>query len=128
MRMLAAEYGADIVYTEEMIDKRCVAAGAPRCSATLEHMRRGLTHGGLECRLITSERVENDALGTTDFVDKKGSVRVACGAREPTRGSARCHNALTNVRRCQLVFRTTPLERHRVVAQLGTACAGAYLK
>jgi hypothetical protein len=23
MRMLAADYGADIVYTEEMIDKRC---------------------------------------------------------------------------------------------------------
>ncbi len=31
MRMLAAEYGADIVYTEEMIDKRCVVEAASAC-------------------------------------------------------------------------------------------------
>jgi len=67
LRMLAAEYGADLTYTEELIDKRLLA-----CS-----------------------RLENQALGTTDFVDKKGG----------------------------LVFRTTPLERRRVVLQLGTADA-----
>lgn len=40
MRWLAAEYGCDIVYTEEMIDRKCVAscflllAYAERLSAT----------------------------------------------------------------------------------------------
>ena len=47
MRMLAAEYGADLCYSEELIDRRLGA-----CS-----------------------RVLNDALGTTDFVDASGVVR-----------------------------------------------------
>jgi tRNA-dihydrouridine synthase 2 len=67
MRWLAAEYGCDIVYTEELIDKKIVA-----CTV-----------------------VQNEALKTTDFVDKSGGV----------------------------AFRTTPEEKHRLVAQIGTAGA-----
>lgn len=67
MRWLAAEYGANVVYTEEMIDKKVLA----------------------------STLVKNDALCTVDFVDKSGG----------------------------LVFRTTPQEKHRLVAQIGTASA-----
>ena len=66
--------------------------------------------------LIASTCVQNEALGTTDFVDSKGSVRARRRAAERLRGVTR---------RAQLVFRTTPLERHRVVAQIGTACPGA---
>ncbi|KAK1304542.1 hypothetical protein QJS10_CPB11g00857 [Acorus calamus] len=67
-RMLAAEYGADITYGEEIID-----------------------HKMLKC-----ERVVNEYLGTTDFVEK-GTGGV--------------------------VFRTCPEERDRVVFQMGTSCA-----
>jgi hypothetical protein len=45
MRMLAAEYGADIVYTEEMIDKRCVGKAASACMAALTtHLLTALPH------------------------------------------------------------------------------------
>ncbi|KAK1325501.1 hypothetical protein QJS10_CPA01g02280 [Acorus calamus] len=71
-RMLAAEYGADITYGEEIID-----------------------HKMLKC-----ERVVNDYLGTTDFVEK-GTGGV--------------------------VFRTCPEERDRVVFQMGTSCAARAL-
>jgi hypothetical protein len=80
-------------------------------------------------RLIAAERVENEALGTTDFFDKSGSVsarprvwRCVCVA------ALRCLRPAERPprRHAQLVFRTTPLERHRVVAQLGTASAGAH--
>ena len=68
--------------------------------------------------LIASTCVQNEALGTTDFVDSKGSVRARRRAAERQR-------ALFLTLSAQLVFRTTPLERHRVVAQIGTACPGA---
>ncbi|KAK1272519.1 hypothetical protein QJS04_geneDACA015222 [Acorus gramineus] len=71
-RMLAAEYGADITYGEEIID-----------------------HKMLKC-----ERVVNDYLGTTDFIEK-GTGGV--------------------------VFRTCPEERDRVVFQMGTSCAARAL-
>lgn len=48
MRLLALEYGADIVYTEEIIDKR----------------------------LLGSERVENTLLGTVDYIDRKDNTLV----------------------------------------------------
>ena len=48
MRLLALEYGADIVYTEEIIDKR----------------------------LLASERVENTLLGTVDYIDRQDSTLV----------------------------------------------------
>jgi tRNA-dihydrouridine synthase len=35
MRMLAADYGADLVYTEEMIDKRCGCAEREACARLL---------------------------------------------------------------------------------------------
>ena len=48
MRLLALEYGADIVYTEEIIDMR----------------------------LLASERVENTLLGTVDYIDRRDSTLV----------------------------------------------------
>ncbi|GAB2279245.1 tRNA-dihydrouridine(20) synthase [NAD(P)+]-like protein [Dionaea muscipula] len=68
MRLLAAEYGADITYGEEIIDHK----------------------------LIKCERIVNDYLGTTDFIEK-GTENV--------------------------VFRTCPEEKSRVVLQLGTSGA-----
>ncbi|KAK1684382.1 hypothetical protein QYE76_045230 [Lolium multiflorum] len=73
LRLLAAEYGADITYGEEIID-----------------------HKFVHC-----QRVTNESLGTTDFVEKgTGSV----------------------------VFRTCPQERDRVVFQMGTSDAVRALK
>ncbi|EZA54926.1 tRNA-dihydrouridine(20) synthase [NAD(P)+]-like [Ooceraea biroi] len=48
MRLLALDYGADIVYTEELIDRK----------------------------LLRSIRRENDVLGTTDFIDKTDGTVV----------------------------------------------------
>ena len=48
MRLLALEYGADIVYTEEIIDKR----------------------------ILASERSENSVLGTIDYIDKRDNSLV----------------------------------------------------
>ena len=48
MRLLALEYGADIVYTEEIIDMR----------------------------LLASERVENKILGTVDYIDRRDNCLV----------------------------------------------------
>jgi len=72
-RLLAAEYGADITYGEEIIDHK----------------------------LLKCERVTNESLGTTDFVEK-GTDSV--------------------------VFRTCPEERGRVVFQMGTSNAVRALK
>ncbi|KAF0894309.1 hypothetical protein E2562_038279 [Oryza meyeriana var. granulata] len=72
-RLLAAEYGADIMYGEEIID-----------------------HKFLKC-----ERVTNESLGTTDFLER-GTDNV--------------------------VFRTCPQERDRVVFQMGTSDAVRALK
>ena len=65
-RLLALEYGADIVYTEEIIDQR----------------------------LLACERVENPALGTVDYLDRRDN---------------------------SLVLRTCARERPHLVIQLGTA-------
>ncbi|XP_059617344.1 tRNA-dihydrouridine(20) synthase [NAD(P)+]-like [Phlebotomus argentipes] len=67
MRLLALRYGADIVYTEELVD----------------------------FKILRSMRMVNDVLNTVDFVD-------------PSDGS--------------VVFRTSPLEKERLVLQMGTAC------
>ncbi|XP_059300190.1 uncharacterized protein LOC132052596 [Lycium ferocissimum] len=72
-RMLAAQYGADITYGEEIIDHK----------------------------IIKCERRVNDVLGTTDIVEK-GTDNV--------------------------VFRTCPEERNRVVFQMGTSDAVRALK
>ena len=48
MRLLALEYGAGIVYTEEIIDKR----------------------------ILASERMENKVLGTIDYIDKRDNSLV----------------------------------------------------
>jgi len=48
MRLLALEYGADIVYTEEIIDMR----------------------------LLASERIENKLLGTIDYIDRRDNSLV----------------------------------------------------
>ena len=47
-RLLALQYGADIVYTEEIIDKR----------------------------LLASERLENPVLGTVDYIDRRDNSLV----------------------------------------------------
>ncbi|XP_047269954.1 tRNA-dihydrouridine(20) synthase [NAD(P)+]-like isoform X2 [Capsicum annuum] len=72
-RMLAAKYGADITYGEEIIDHK----------------------------IIKCERRVNDVLGTTDILEK-GTDNV--------------------------VFRTCPEERNRVVFQMGTSDAMRALK
>ncbi|XP_075075467.1 uncharacterized protein LOC107798641 isoform X1 [Nicotiana tabacum] len=72
-RLLAAQYGADITYGEEIIDHK----------------------------IIKCERRVNDVLGTTDIVEK-GTDNV--------------------------VFRTCPVERNRVVFQMGTSDAMRALK
>jgi len=73
LRLLSLQYGADIVYTEELVDKK---------------MNR-------------TKRVVNDILGTVDFVDEfDGNV----------------------------VFRTCPSEKDRLVFQVGTSDAEAALK
>lgn len=71
-RLLCLNMGADLVYTEELIDYRLSA-----------------------CR-----RLENNALGTVDFVDDRGEV----------------------------IFRTCPLEKNRLVLQLGSNHPGRALK
>jgi len=48
MRMLALQYGADIVYSEEIIDKR----------------------------LLASDRIVNSALGTVDYIDRRDNSLV----------------------------------------------------
>jgi len=67
-RLLALRYGAQIVYTEELID----------------------------WRLLNSNRVVNDVLGTVDYIDKTDN---------------------------SLVFRTCPAERGYLVLQIGTSDA-----
>ena len=47
-RLLALDYGADIVYTEEIIDKR----------------------------LLSSDRLENPVLGTVDYIDRRDNSLV----------------------------------------------------
>ena len=56
-RLLALEYGADIVYTEEIIDKR----------------------------ILSSERIVNPVLGTVDYIDKRDNSLVfrTCEAEKP---------------------------------------------
>ncbi|GBG74327.1 hypothetical protein CBR_g18738 [Chara braunii] len=66
MRLLAAEYGADITYAEEIVDHK----------------------------MLGTARMENDILGTVDFVEKSTG---------------------------EVVFRTCPAETPHVVFQMGTA-------
>ncbi|CAO2829508.1 unnamed protein product [Amaranthus hypochondriacus] len=73
LRLLAAEYGADITYGEEIIDHK----------------------------LIKCDRIVNEYLGTTDVVEKETQ---------------------------NVVFRTCPEERDRVVFQIGTSDAIRALK
>ncbi|OAE27139.1 hypothetical protein AXG93_4666s1090 [Marchantia polymorpha subsp. ruderalis] len=73
LRMLAAEYGADITYGEELVD-----------------------HKFVKCY-----RQENEELQTVDFIEKDTK---------------------------EVVFRTSSLEKHRVVFQIGTADALRALK
>ncbi|THD21207.1 tRNA-dihydrouridine(20) synthase (NAD(P)+) [Fasciola hepatica] len=72
MRLIALRYGADYVFSEELIDQR----------------------------VIRSKRVVNDNLNTIDFILPDGTV----------------------------TFRTSPEERGRVIAQLGTAKAESALE
>lgn len=64
-RLLCLRHGADLVYSEELVDHR----------------------------VVTCKRVENELLGTIDFIDKDNRV----------------------------IFRTCPEERDRVVFQLGSS-------
>lgn len=67
MRLLALEYGADLVYSPEIIDRR----------------------------FIDSIRVENETMGTVDFIDK----------RKPS----------------LVILRIHPAERKKLVVQIGTS-------
>lgn len=73
MRLLAVSFGADLVYTEELID----------------------------WKLLNTERIVNDVLGTVDFVDKSDGT---------------------------IVFRTCALEKGKVIMQIGTSCPERALK
>ena len=59
-RLLALQYGADIVYTEEIIDKR----------------------------LLASERLDNPVLGTVDYIDRRDNSLVfrTCAREKPKLG------------------------------------------
>ena len=65
-RLLCLRYGADLVYSEELVDHS----------------------------LVTCTRLENEVVGSTDFVDDRGKV----------------------------IFRTCPEEKGRIVLQLGSNC------
>ncbi|XP_059164979.1 tRNA-dihydrouridine(20) synthase [NAD(P)+]-like [Physella acuta] len=67
MRLLALDYGADLVYTEEIIDRK----------------------------VLLCQEYKNELLGTTDYVMSDGTV----------------------------VFRTSPIEKDKIIFQLGTADA-----
>ena len=73
MRLLALQYGADIVYSEEIIDKR----------------------------ILASERTENSVLGTIDYIDRrdnslvfrtcqreKNQLVIQVGTSDPARAAA----------------------------------------
>jgi tRNA-dihydrouridine synthase 2 len=57
MRLLALQYGADIVYSPEIIDKR----------------------------LVNSTRVVNEELGTIDFIDNKNTLNLRIHPDESSR-------------------------------------------
>ena len=95
-RLLAAEYGADIVYSEELIDRKCVEVGDLPSLSLLRHLfhekmvsrtrtrfqHRCLTYNefsrGADPPLFTSappfrlmlcKRVENEEWGTIDYIN-----------------------------------------------------------
>lgn len=96
-RLLALRYGADLVYTEEIIDFKFLA------SYRFENGLWLIFNEKLNIHLIFRSfyLFETEVLGTVDFIDK--------------------HNGA-------LTFRTCPLEKGKVVLQLGTANAERALK
>lgn len=92
-RLLALRYGADIVYSEEIIDFKFLRS---------YRQVNGSYHATLsnESELIKRLSIL-DVLGTVDFIDKNDGT---------------------------IVFRTCPLEKDKVVLQLGTADGQRALK
>ena len=91
-RLLAADYGADIVYSEELIDRRCVELGDlpsllcfvrvsrtrtrfQHCCLTYDEFSRGADPPRFTStppsRLMICKRVENEEWGTVDYIDDK---------------------------------------------------------
>ena len=55
-RLLAAEYGADIVYSEELIDRKCVGLGdLPSRLDTFSSFTVSLTQTRFQHRCLTNE-------------------------------------------------------------------------
>lgn len=91
--MLALEYGADTVWTEEIIDRKLMECTRVTNGQSHEALRSFHDPGGVA---DARSRVHSiaDALGTVDFVTPKGN---------------------------QVVLRTTARERPHVIVQLGTS-------
>lgn len=77
MRLLALDYGADIVYTEELIDHRLI-----RCYRKV--------NGNLKFNLFISQDIiiyfySSDILKTVDFIDKSDGTVVfrTCSREKP---------------------------------------------
>lgn len=175
MRLLAAEYGADLVYTEELIDKRCATqsfsqlsaavAGAgwsrPHFAAPTRKLSRGASifqssrgsHAQPRARpnaqaatavsvivgtdpgqpsplprLMHCTRVDNPELGSVDFIDAKGVVRlfpprhsVHTPRRHTQGGKKTINHPPWPPPYLQLLLRTLASERERTVLQIGTS-------
>ena len=89
-RMTCLNYGATLVWSEEIIDRR----------------------------LLTCKRIFNEALGTTDYVvDHSRNVQYI---DDP-------HSLASHQDNGAVIFRTTSLEREKVILQLGTSNADTAL-
>ncbi|KAK1304539.1 hypothetical protein QJS10_CPB11g00858 [Acorus calamus] len=101
-RMLAAEYGADITYGEEIIDHKMLKCERVVNGDLFVFSYQSKIPDCIRCFFLSLGIIELflceilEYLGTTDFVEK-GTGGV--------------------------VFRTCPEERDRVVFQMGTSCA-----
>ena len=82
LRLLALEHGADVVYTEEMIDRK----------------------------IIGSERVVNGS-----------SISIKSPSFIPSSSFVDRHNTIDYYKNGKVIFRTSPMERNRLILQLGTA-------
>jgi tRNA-dihydrouridine synthase 2 len=98
LRLLALEYGADTVYTEELVDRKW-ADGRIR-------------------------RVENERLGTIDFVED-----VPMSRKQRNRLGVVAEEGCAAPTMQKVVLRVSPAhERGRLIFQIGTNCAARALK
>ena len=93
-RLLALQYGADIVYTEEIIDKR----------------------------LLSSERLDNPVLGTVDYIDRRDNSLVfrTCAREKPKLGDVTILD-FSYASSVTWTWTTGPLYLYISVMQIGTS-------